>query len=116
MFFVLLSALACAAYGEADADAFNYAPPVGAYPYGYGGYGHVGNYHYLGKRDADADAAYGYAPYPYGFYGNVGHYYGNVGGYRALGKRDADADAVYYHSAPVAYAPRYGYRSYGYYY
>ena len=74
--------------------------------YGYGHLGYAGVYggylgaHYIGKRDADADASLvGYpngALVPYNPYLHGGYAHGVYGGYHGahyIGKRDADADA-----------------------
>ena len=76
--------------------------------YGYGHLGYAGVYggylgaHYIGKRDADADADASLVGYPngalvpYNPYLHGGYAHGVYGGYLGahyIGKRDADADA-----------------------
>merc|ERR1711915_206441 len=102
--FILLSALACAAYGNAvaEADADPAYHPFSGYR-GYYGYAPV--YRTLGKRDAEADADPAYHPFS-GYSG----YYGFAPAYHTLGKRDADAQQKisYIYGAPGYYG-YYGY-------
>merc|ERR1711902_296126 len=115
LFVIAAACLAAIVSAEADADAW----------YGYGGYLHqqawpgargpgfegtcygcrVPTHHFIGKREAEADAApyYGYGGYGYGGYG-----YGRGYGYgHYLGKRSADAEPHYGYP--------YAYHGYGYY-
>merc|ERR1711962_194736 len=73
----------------------------------YGGLLYHGGVHYLGKREAEADASLvtysngavdPYNPYLHG----VG--YGLYGGVHYLGKREAEADASYLYPAPLTYS------------
>jgi len=125
------------AYGAYNGYAgYGYAPR--AYGYGYGagyygaGYGYAAG-HFIGKREAEAEAApeadahvalaynyapYAYAPYTYAPYAYAPYYWGPTGSsyqhiatpysvqsVHQLHKRDAEADAsVAYAYAPYAYA------------
>merc|ERR1719312_2059550 len=134
---IVFACLAVAAFAEPEAKpeadaallyagAYGYPYAYGAYPYGfrsyaYGAYPYTYGAHYIGKREAEAEAkpeadaallyagAYGYpytyGAYPYGYrsyaYGAYPYAYGAyyIGKREAEAKPEADADAALLYGA-----------------
>ena len=86
---------------EADSDAV--AKPEADAWYGYGYYPYyLGGYHYLGKREAEAE--------PQPWYGYGGYGYGGYGRYWGRKRREAEADSKpYYLLGYYPYVGGYGY-------
>merc|ERR1712002_693011 len=100
---LLFMALVAFSMGEPEAKSEAIAEPFyyGGYGLGHGYLGYHG-YGYYGKRDAEAEAGYGFGRIGYRGYGGVGRGY--------YGKREAEA---VYHYGGFGYG---GHRGFGYHY